>query len=370
MKIRSVLVFSGHNQRAVIAFCRYATQEGISFDIVANGSMDSIYNSDYAAEVIAIRQKNKLDLKEIFHFCNLSKEKNKTNEILILPSTEFLNRVLLKHRAQLEKYNVYIGLCKEEIYSLISDKLSFSNLSRLYNIPIPQEFSEIPKTFPFVIKPKKYSKGFTNVFEKPILVFSEEDLENLKDFEDFSDYYFQEYIEGHSYYLLYHFSQNETVVAYSQENLIQQDEGGSIILARSSDIHEKPISNLFIELFQNIKFNGLVMVEVKFDGEKYVMIEANPRFWGPSQLILDSGMMLFDMFSLENKLKSEITNRKYKVGEYYFWSGGINSNLKNQKKTKFYNFSEFQFFWEYDLLMKNDIYLRKDTLTIYLNEVD
>jgi hypothetical protein len=35
-------------------------------------------------------------------------------------------------------------------------------------------------------------------------------------------------------------------------------------------------------------FYGLVMIEVKEYDNQFYMIEANPRLWGPSQLILDA----------------------------------------------------------------------------------
>jgi predicted ATP-grasp superfamily ATP-dependent carboligase len=366
---KSVLIFSGNNQRAVIAFCRYAAQEDIPFEIVANGEDDTIFQSSYSNRVIAIREKNRVNLSELVGYCELAKEKSQVNEILILPSTEYLNRFLLNHKNELESKGIQIGLCDESIYSLVSNKLSFSKLCQSFSIPVPQEFKSIPKSYPFVIKPKEYGNGLTKVHEKPILVFSKGDFENLERIENISDYYFQEYIDGASYYLLYHFSKSGETLAYSQENLIQQDEGASMILARSSTIHKEEISKQFIKLFKEISFHGLVMVEVKFDGDKFVMIEANPRLWGPSQLILDSGMMLFDAFSKANGLKNELTEREYRVGEYYFWSGGLISNFKKRKSPKFYKYDSTRFYSDYHLLMKHDIYLRKDTLTIYINEV-
>ena len=41
------------------------------------------------------------------------------------------------------------------------------------------------------------------------------------------------------------------------------------------------------------------------------MIEANPRLWGPSQLILDSGMDLFQCFAYDNKLIKKIETKHY-----------------------------------------------------------
>ena len=44
------------------------------------------------------------------------------------------------------------------------------------------------------------------------------------------------------------------------------------------------------------------MVEVKHLSNKNYMIEANPRFWGPSQLFVDAGINLFEAFLVDNGL--------------------------------------------------------------------
>ena len=56
-----------------------------------------------------------------------------------------------------------------------------------------------------------------------------------------------------------------------------------------------------------IGYYGLIMIEVKIQDGEYYMIEANPRLWGPSQLILDAGMDLFHRFALDNGLIENYT---------------------------------------------------------------
>ena len=133
-------------------------------------------------------------------------------------------------------------------------------------------------------------------------------------------YYFQEYIAGSCYYLLYYFDKDGSYSVYSQENLIQQSNGGSMILSKSSDIHNQEISKAYASLFVKEKYHGLIMVELKKFKNKFYMIEANPRFWGPSQLIIDASMDLLDRFMLENKLikKPKIKLKDYKKGRFLF----------------------------------------------------
>ncbi|WP_186300090.1 ATP-grasp domain-containing protein [Algoriphagus algorifonticola] len=368
IKSKVVLIFSGNNQRAVIAFCRYVLQEGILFCIVANGKEDTIFESSYANQVIATRRKNELDFDSIINLCEICKRKYDVDEVLILPSTEFLNRFLLQHKEKLKEKKIEFALCDEVTYSLVSDKYEFSEYCKSQNIPVPEDFDSPPKKYPYVMKPKYYGKGLSKINEKPVLVFSKNDLNKAGWIGNSSDYYFQEYVDGKSYYLLFYFFKNGKVECFSQENLIQQDEGASMILARSSTIHQHEIAQQFIFALKKINFSGLVMVEVKFDGEKFVMIEANPRLWGPSQLILDSNMTLFDAFAVDNGLKDKIINHGYRSDEFYFWSGGLVANQRQQKQPKFYNYSKSQFFEDFEKLTTHDIYLKEDTIKIYLNE--
>ncbi|MCS5488962.1 ATP-grasp domain-containing protein [Algoriphagus limi] len=368
MDSKSVLIFSGNNQRAVIAFCRYAKTEQIPFDIIANGDDDIIFQTSYSQNVLGKRAKNELEIGSLLDYCKKVRQKRNVDIVFILPSTEFLNRFLLSNRRILLENHIEFGLCDEKTYSLISDKYKFSEFCRSTGIPVPKDSFEIPKKFPFVIKPKLYGQGLSKINEKPILVFSENDLKKIDRLENLSEYYFQEYIDGSSFYLLFYFSKNGGISIFSQENLIQQDAGASMILAQSSSIHNQEITQKFIQAFQKIRFSGLVMVEVKYDGQNFVMIEANPRLWGPSQLILDSNMSLFDDFSLDNGLKDTRVERAYMPGVFYFWSGGLISNLNEEKTPKFYQYSKDQFYMDYHKLIASDIYLKNDTLKIYLNE--
>src|SRR5690606_1826134 len=108
-----------------------------------------------------------------------------------------------------------------------------------------------------------------------------------------------EFIAGESFYLLFYFYKNGAAERFSQKNLMQQPSGGSIIAAVTSDFHRGHVALQFEELFRSIQFRGLVMVEIRGQGDRYYMIEANPRFWGPSQLFVDAGVNLFEAFMFD-----------------------------------------------------------------------
>lgn len=363
----NIIIFSGTNDRAIISFCRYALQKEIPIHIVANGDTDFILDTIYKKNVIAIRVKNELNINSILAYCE-SIKKDINDSVLIIPSTEYLNRFLLENRKILSENNIEIGLCNKEVYETISDKYLFNQVCLDEGIAVPKEYQSPPDFYPYVIKPKQYYSTSKAVLEKPALIYNQLDFEKFSQNKKKSDYYYQEFVEGKSYYLLYYIFKNGEYSVYSQENLIQQENGGSMILCKSASIHENIISQDFANLFIKLGFSGLAMVEVKYHKNKFYMIEANPRFWGPSQLILDASMNLFDCFALENNLISSLPSLQYKKDQIYFWSGGIVQTKKNKKNLNYHNFNASMFIENYDDFLNNEIYLKSDTINIYLKE--
>lgn len=112
------------------------------------------------------------------------------------------------------------------------------------------------------------------------------------------------------------------------------------------------------------------MIEVKEYKGKIYMIEANPRIWGPSQLINDGKMNLLYKFALDYKLlksKKDITF-EYKINVKYFWLGGIFEDKRKNHITVFHNYSKEDLEKEYEDWKKNDVYMREDTIELYYKE--
>lgn len=366
----SVLIFSGSNDRAVFSFCRLASIYNVDFFIIANGLDDFIFKSEYKNNVVFTRLKNELITSEVIEVCNKIKTSHKVNDILILPSSEFLNRFLLENRNQLENESIRIPLCSKNLYEKISDKFSFNELCEKHGLNTPKQFDSAPDTYPFIIKSKTYFNENNLVGIKPQIIYNSKQYDQFFSNNNLNQYYFQEYIDGSCYYLLYYFDKEGNYSVYSQENLIQQSNGGSMILSKSSDIHHQKISKIYASLFVKEKYHGLIMVELKKCKNEFYMIEANPRFWGPSQLIIDSSMDLFDRFMFENNLieKPRIKPEDYKKDVFYFWSGGLVKDLNQSKPSTFYNFDSNMFIKIYNQIIENEIYLKQDTIQCYLSE--
>lgn len=361
-----VIIFSGSNDRAVISFCRYAKSRGIQIVIVANGAEDYIYRTQYNQWVIAQREKNNLDLGLVLQYSEMAKLKYDVDRIFILPSTEYLNRFLLLHKGKLEDHQIYFGLCDEKIYELVSDKYSFGGICQRYNLEVPKQYHEEPYKLPYVIKPKQYKDFQKQVNHKPVLIFDRTQEKNQLDCIENEAYYIQEYVGGKSYYLLFYIFKNKTYTMYSQENLIQQSGGESMILCKSDMIHRLDFAKQYAQMLVDISFSGLIMIEIKHYNNQFYMIEANPRLWGPSQLILDAGMNIWDAFSYENGLISNMPASTYKQDTYYFWSGGIAGS--KERDLQYYNYSSVELEQNLSQLEDIEIYNKVDTLEIYKYE--
>jgi len=372
MKQKIILIISGYNYRGIIAFLRFCKQNNIKAYILASGDNDLLYLTDYKNQIICSRKSDQLSYSELVSCKKIITGEMQDHEIIIYPSTEYLNRFILKERSALESEGFIIPLPHQDTYSQISDKSNFIEICKKYQIKTPEEYDQVDESvIPFVAKPKKYFLNCLKVNQKPLLVKSRQDFEYLKNISNNADFFYQRYIEGQSFYLLYYFMIDGHYSLFSQKNLMQQANGLSIIAAKSSDLHTNPVSAKFTKLFLDVKFRGFVMVEIRAFENEFYMIEANPRPWGPSQLISDSGMDLFHAFARDFDL---IPNRSVEWPEYksdvnYFWSGGIFEDQIKKNKIAFHHYSPDQFFCEYLSWIESDIYLRTDTINIFQKEL-
>jgi len=368
MKI--LVIFSGYNQRAIISFLRIVNKYEIPFVIVSSGSEDKIYDSLYADKVCYERKNKPLNIESFKPIINYLHCNFPSFDYIFVPSTEALNRFLLANKKYFNNSKVLIPLVDKNMYELISNKYSFRKLCDKESIKIPKEYNEI-KFLPIVAKPKKY---FSIKSESlyPCLILNEKDKLKFLKSKLKEEYYFEEFIKGKSFYLLYYISKNGNILSYSQKNLVQQPGGKSILAAEPATVHNEKISSKFISLIKKIGFRGLIMFEVRFDGNDYYAIEANPRLWGPSQLFIDAGIKFFEnyLFDLGFNINLTIKNGPINKALKYFWFGGfINTLRKNTEPTYLEGMDKEYFLKNIELFLKDDIYKRSDTMKIYLKEL-
>lgn len=360
----AVVVFSGYNTRAVIAFCRWARSNNIIFYIIAKDHSDPVLLTDYRSNVFLIREKTQLDHVEINHWIKEIISKNKHEKLLILPSTEYLNRFLLENRNRIENASCTIPLTNKKTYTEISDKYSFASICSKYSLKVPEEYKDKPKSPPFVAKPRSYSSRNGEQLI-PKLIRTTKELEEFNQNELDSDYFFQDLVSGNSLYLLAYIGEKETIL-FSQENLIQQAKGGSIILAKRSNFHESKTAHEYVKMLHKIGFSGLIMIETFSSERGDFMIEANPRLWGPIQLAIDNDIDLFGPLLRDYGFIIKKNNiKKNNDGLFYFWSGGFTTKAK---PFSYHSYSNDEFIKELSDIKQHDIFQRDDSNNIFLKE--
>lgn len=364
-----VLVFSGYNDRAVLSFLRTLEKYQVLYAVVAAGEHDRVLSSSYRNKVIHTRESSELSLEVISQCIALAKRGTGAVRVWIAPSTEALNRFMLDNRTSLEQQSVVVPLANQDCYENISDKLAFTRLCEAAGLLVPGEFADWEKAqLPFVAKPKNYLAGDGSAYS-PVLIFNESEKHNFASQYDPRDFYFQQYLEGKSVYLLYYFSTDGSAYSFSQENIAQQPGGKSIVAAVSSTYHEAVISDQYIALFESLGFTGLVMVELRVTKDGPYMIEANPRFWGPSQLFIDAGVTFFERLLADYGILTAPVTESSLVEAKYCWFGGIMQSLKEGKELDFPGYDPAAFYAALDVWVSHDIYKRADSLDIFRGEL-
>lgn len=367
---KGIIVFSGFNQRAVLAFIRTLSNLKMQYAIIAKSPDDTMLLSCYGDAVIAIRNTERLLLEDVLRCVKMVKSQMPWDNYVIAPTSEGLNRFLLKNRQIFEKENIIIPLVNEPLYQKISDKYSFSTLCKINNICVPDEYSDLSNLrLPFVAKPKKYFNAYNEILS-PILIFTEEEKSSFLNKYEYDDFYYQEYIAGKSFYLLYYFDRAGGIFKFSQENMAQQSNGKSIVAAVSANIHESELSLVYEEMFKSLGFRGFVMIEVRKCCDEYFMIEANPRFWGPSQLFVDAKKNFFEVFLFDYAVIDEYVNFDMENLQKtrYFWYGGMVQMYKEKKELMYY-ISDVITEKELSFWLLQDVYMREDSLAIFKDEL-
>lgn len=355
------VIFSGANERAIIACCRHFIKNDISFSIISRPLNDIIFLSKYRKNIDSSRKSDVLLIDDMVCCITELRVKYPNDNLVFLPTAESIIRIVLENKELFISKGLDIRLVSLDVYLNISDKRRFLNIGKEYNIDIPGEIvSPDVIDIPLVAKPKAEFSSKDQVKIYPRLIFNENELQEILDSKYNDEYFFQTYIDGDSYYYLaFIFPDGKYNIAY-QKNILQQGNGKSIIAAKLCECPDKGFEDKIINLLNSIGFFGFIMIEVmQYKGITY-LIEANPRLWGPFDLALKAGFLPENVF-----FQRKIT-MKYKSAKYIWLTGLIDSLSKNDNVRNYVNHKN-----KFSLVLSfvfSDFYLKFDTIGIFFYE--
>jgi len=365
--VRRYVIFSGANERAVIAVCRYLSSRGLAPVLIARSAGDPIWRTDYARLVHVTRQFDHIDVDDLLD-CTRQLAVKTADTLVFLPTVESINRVVLAHRLEFELAGLSVEMVSQDVYTTLSDKASFIKLITEFDMSPPPEIRNPGvEDLPIVAKP--FSE-FSKVDRKrcyPELIFSEKEYRSFLKRTRPEDYFYQSYLTGHSFYYLMHISDEGELVAY-QQNLIQQANGKSMLAARICNCPSASLERSLLAALKSVSYRGFVMIEViQSDGVFYV-IEANPRLWGPFELACSTPVVKGLTEQLEGKrLSHSVVSSPVK--SCYIWLGGWASEFMRGHQVRIYPGAVFLLIKEFLRMRCADIFFRRDTIKLFLWEI-
>ncbi|MFT3858026.1 MAG: hypothetical protein QM742_11200 [Aquabacterium sp.] len=289
---RRFLLFSGHNDRAVVALCRYFQQAQLPFVIVAAGPDDAIHRTDWRGHVVANRIDRQVDVAWIRLLAD-----SLGGTLVYCPTTEFINDALLAHPEAWDGHALDVGLPSPEVYRELTSKSRsqalMTALSSSLKLPVLQDIAA-PRV-PCVLKPVRNVAGGKVLY--PLLCRTQQELEQALSSIDRRAYFAQDFITGQSLYLCGYLCRDGRHASFWQTNLMQQGGGKSIVLARAGVNPGLDEGELFEGLHRRGYHGPFMMEVIQSEQGDLHYIEVNPRFWGPLQLALDVCPQMFHLFA-------------------------------------------------------------------------
>lgn len=359
MKKSQPIVFSGHNDRAVFALCRFFNAANVDFHIVARDDLDVVFKTVWKKNVIYTRKSLNLDVG----LMRLISQQVSSSDLrpLICQTSEFLNNFALENRRQIEDEGWYVPFPPQDVYRRLTNKESSPELIRsLIGLKTATRCEVSSAKAPCVLKPR--SNIINGKICYPIFCETEAALDAALARIQPRNWIAEDWIDGDGMYFCAYLDKSGKFDGYWQENLMQQPDGKSIVLARTA----APPSEIdVVKLMQGLHklgYFGPFMMEIMLDhaGNKF-FIEINPRFWGPLNLALKANPLMLQRYAKDVGMDfTPIKSPELKSPQWYAWAYGAQlKNCRRYSGLRLYSEAEIDQF-----ILKNDIYADSDTIEL------
>lgn len=357
------VIFTGANERAVIAICRSFRRSGIACSLIARPGQDPLRKTSFVGWIEAVRGVDRLETDDMLAAVARIKALHSGERLIFLPTAESIIRLVLDQREVFEAAGLEVPLVDKSLYERVSDKASFLELMAGVGMTLPQRIDRVAAAdLPVVAKPFHEVSPRSGRKLYPELIFTEQVLKTFLSSDLVEDYFFQRYLDGRSYYFLAFFPHfGEPTVRY-QENLLQQPNGKSMLAARLCECPDTLSEERLIRGFQSVGFFGFVMVELIEANGVFHLIEANPRLWGPFELAIKAG------FRPEG-IVGAVRHERGSKHALYLWTSGLVLSLFAGGRLRRYPQYLRKLVSRPSALLGADIYLRMDTLRLLGHEL-
>jgi predicted ATP-grasp superfamily ATP-dependent carboligase len=287
------LIFSGANERAILAACRNLAADKIGYSIIARPRNDPIARSHLRRFVVSVRQSDALDIEDVVRA--IAQVRGRLPRRLVyLPASEALNRLVLQHRERLSnECGLEIPMPTQQVYETLSDKARFNALAQQFGVTLPPALASANEApLPLVAKPQREFSLRTGEKLYPELIFTEAQRSAFLSKQAGDGYFYQGYLDGASHYYLFFFDGKGRHAALFQQNLAQQPNGKSIVAAQSCACPDPAFLEKIQACIASTGFSGFCMVEAMTVAGTSYLIELNPRLWGPMELALRCGFRI------------------------------------------------------------------------------
>lgn len=274
-------------------------------DIVKRCSLDEALYADDFDMVIPVGGK---DIRPTLKYANHK---------AILPSPESLERCLNKWQTlQLAKY------CKIPVpYSIHVNSLNALE-NKTINFPcVIKSACEVEAKFVFYAKNQD---EFNDCLIKAFKLIGETSKYGI---------IIQEYVSGIGVGFFALYSKGTPVRIYMHQRIREWPiTGGGSTAARS--YYNQQLKNYGITLLNALEWNGIAMVEFKYNYEKneFFLMEINPKFWGSVELALLAGVNFpADMVRIYRGASLPYSE-DYNMNQHFYWP--LDDDILNLWKTK------------------------------------
>lgn len=275
------LLWWGTNTRAVVTLLAASVSTGLPVVLVVDPDVEPPAENLLRGCMVVERKFGPVSRAQMVDLTKRAIRKIGVESLVLAPTSEYLQ--------QLVHSGVRI-FSEVGLESFPKSRLSYSHLSDKENLPLlaqwglsfprPQPVDANISNVPFVAKPRRNLRDAEGL--KPFLVNDDDSMRRYGSVA--RDFFSEELVLGDSIYWCGFRAGDQKIVGYFQQNHAQVRGGGSISAASRVAGNKFEVERGIIHDFlERVDYRGPIMLE--FRGSSFVLIEINPRFWGP--LLLD-----------------------------------------------------------------------------------